>query len=136
MTRVNCIPVTELSDEHLLAEWHELPRVVTMVENQIETHGTIKPVPSCYRMSVGHMQFFADKCAWIVLRMFALHKELVNRGVNADRQHAQSIFNRVSKLPQTITNNWTPNAGDLSVNLIRLIERDPEFYLKDVCEVA
>ena len=31
MTRINCIPPAELSDKHLLAEFHELPRVFTHV---------------------------------------------------------------------------------------------------------
>lgn len=28
MTRINLVPAKELSDQHLLAEYHELPRVI------------------------------------------------------------------------------------------------------------
>ena len=131
MTRINCVPVGDLSDKHLLAEWHELPRVITMVENQIDMHGTIKPVPSCYRMGTGHMQFFADKCMWLCIRMVMLHNELISRGVNADREYARDVFDRVCKLPDAVKNNWKSGIADIVVNYTRLIERDPEFYLKD-----
>lgn len=50
MTRINVIPVWELSDQHLLAEYRELPRVL---KQNISTVGA----KSYYHLGPGHMKW-------------------------------------------------------------------------------
>ena len=39
MTRINCIPVEELSTPHLIAEYRELPRVFALAHNAAAAAG-------------------------------------------------------------------------------------------------
>jgi deoxyribonuclease (pyrimidine dimer) len=57
MTRVNCIPVRELCDKHLLSEYRELPRVFTWLEKVIEKNNRPR-IPAHYVLGTGHMSFF------------------------------------------------------------------------------
>ena len=130
MTRVNCVPVQELSDKHLLAEWYELPRVIKMVEKQVASHGKIKPVPDSYRMGSGHMQFFADKLGYVLGRLVFLSTEMRKRGYNPNLYLYSDCVTRTRDLDLLGVPNkyWSPTEEDMEVNRHRLRERDPEYY--------
>jgi len=128
MTRVNCIPVEHLSNKHLVAEWHEMPRVVTMVEKQIANEGQIKIPPNTYRMGTGHMQFFADKLGYVSWRMLRIRNEMKLRGYDARPYVLDRLKSRIQSLPKYLNNQWYPDAYDMETNLIRLQKRDPEHY--------
>lgn len=56
MTRVNCIPVQELTVKHLVAEYREIPRLFKLAR-------ILKPnefVP-LYTLGAGHCKLFYDK---------------------------------------------------------------------------
>lgn len=54
MTRINCVPVEELTDKHLLAEYRELPRIFNLAR-------AVEDAPTEYVLGTGHMKFFYDK---------------------------------------------------------------------------
>lgn len=77
MTRVNVIPPSELSDQHLIAEYHELPRVI---KQKIDISGA----PRCFILGAGHMRWarahwkytcdrFCDICAEMEYRGFHMN---------------------------------------------------------------
>jgi len=59
MTRINCIPVEELHNKHLLVEYRELPRVFTLAHNAIEKGRWESP--AAYVLGAGHVKFFYNK---------------------------------------------------------------------------
>lgn len=49
MTRINVVPVEELSDAWLIAEYRELPRV-------LNGNFSIKDAPNRYKLGTGHVK--------------------------------------------------------------------------------
>jgi hypothetical protein len=82
MTRINCIPPSELTRQHLVAEYRELPRIFGMVLSMVE-RGVTSPaqakIPPTYRMGTGHMKFFCDKLEYLVQRQRALVDDAVRQ---------------------------------------------------------
>jgi len=73
VTRINVVPPEELSRQHLLAEYRELPRVFTLArKRQADPRG----VPSGYTLGRGHVLFFTVHLAWLKERYNALVAEM------------------------------------------------------------
>lgn len=128
MTRINCVPVEELADKHLMAEYRELPRIFTLVENRYRSY---KPVleddfPTHYVLGKGHVKFFFDKLYWILRRHRKIHDELKYiRGYNI------KIMDISKKLPRHLFGSWEPTIDDIKLNRIRIyqrIESKPHLY--------
>lgn len=111
MTRINCVPVAELTRAHLVAEYRELPRVVTMVRNRRHP----KPIPPSYVLGPGHMSFFADKLGYIARRHAELIAEMKARGYRPN-------FDAVS-LGGLPYGDWEPDEAALALNRERISER-------------
>lgn len=75
MTRINCIPVEELHDKHLIAEYRELPRVFKLAKPGV-------PIPEKYVLGTGHVKFFYNKLHWLYTRQKQLVAEMKRRGFN------------------------------------------------------
>lgn len=73
MTRINVIPVRELSDQHLIAEYRELPRVIKQNIN-------ICDAPDCYTLGPGHMKWAARYWKYTINRFYELCDEMQYRG--------------------------------------------------------
>ena len=113
MTRINTIPPADLADQHLMAEYRELPRVITLAARALERNGGehFGRIPERYTMGKGHVRFFYDKTAWLCQRHAVITAELFDRGYNlAPREPLQPL--------QSI--EWTPTAQDMATNLERL----------------
>lgn len=89
MTRINCIPVTELTDKHLLAEYRELPRVFALAR-------PCEDAPKEYTMGAGHVKFFYNKLAYLYSRQISIHAELQKRGF------------KLTYSPYTLFEKWFP----------------------------
>lgn len=55
MTRINLVPLLELSDQHLFSEYRELPR---MAKHCLATVKKKKDIKEKYTLNAGHMTFF------------------------------------------------------------------------------
>jgi len=73
MTRVNVIPPSELSDQHLIAEYHELPRVIKQNIN-------ISGAPRCFVLGTGHMRWARAHWKFTCDRFCEICKEMGYRG--------------------------------------------------------
>ena len=120
MTRINIVHPSILSRQHLLAEWHEIGRIITLAEGGVDP----KEIPERYTLGKGHMKFFADKLGYITLRMSWLAKEMKLRGYQVDeRKQIEAVARSIGV---GFGQPWTPDKTDLTVNLCRLIERAPD----------
>lgn len=80
MTRVNSgISTNSLTDQHLIAELREIPRIVTAVKKRISSGKGFKDIPNSFMLGNGHVKFFYDKLSYIYNRHKKLRDEYYNR---------------------------------------------------------
>lgn len=117
MTRINVVPVSELSDKHLVAEYRELPRVFRLsYEWQLRSRPTT--IPAEYTLGKGHVTFFYDKIGFLLVRYTDLCKEMRRRG----------FVVRFPKAPNyrhagDLLNGYKPTSHALSINRARIAKR-------------
>lgn len=111
MTRINCIPVEILTDQHLQAEYREITRVSSLAR-PLASHEEV----TSYRMGTGHVKFFYDKGHYLALRTMELLDELRRRGfswqVKVYKKHRPGL-----------NNPYEPSPTDLMTNIERLRAR-------------
>ena len=117
MTRINCIPVSKLIDQHLRAEYREMLRLPNALKKSKST-GKPLAVPMFYKMSAGHMKFFYDKGEYLRKRHDELKKEMNRRGMKTEFSLNLGAFHHYGMM-----GDWTPGADAMLVNCERLIER-------------
>lgn len=123
MTRINCIPVTELVNQHLLAEYRELPRVFTLASDAIDNNRSVD-IPNKYTMGKGHVLFFYNKLMFLYIRWIQIRQELIARGYTLDMSIYDSILDTVRGLEShPWWNNWIPTQEDMDVNRERIALR-------------
>lgn len=119
MTRINCIPVKELTDKHLLAEYRELPRVFNLAKPD-------PTAPDRYVLGTGHIKFFYDKLEYLAKRQKQLIKELNRRGVRTTYK-AEELLNYHQKngghCAALLWNNWNPTKSAMALNRQRIKQR-------------
>ena len=74
MVRVNLIPSTQLSDQHLIAEYRE----ILMLFGYYRKHPVIQPSQNHFCP----MRFYHDKLQYLMRRWIALKVEMIMRGFN------------------------------------------------------
>ena len=130
MTRINTIDVKLLTDQHLMAEYRELPMVnASLRRSKASKKGLrINELPKQYTLNKGHVSFFYDKGKWLLDRYTQLINELRARGYDIkphDRIVDWSVFDAY------LWRDWTPRLQDQLVNLDRILIRigeKEEFY--------
>lgn len=120
MTRINVLAPADLTDEHLFAEWRELPRVFSLAAGSPAG----RAVPPRYTLGTGHMLFFLPRLGWLGRRHAALTSELVGRGFKLTPR---------PPLVASFGEDWTPTGSARRQNLARLNEKllfppRPGFY--------
>lgn len=119
MTRVNVIDPVELTDQHLLAEYRELPRIFALAR-------PLRPRerPERYVLGRGHVKWFYPLTGWLARRQSALIAECIARGFD--------ITHRAAPLPIVgLDGDWSPDLDDRHTNLTRLRDKlaaRPTFY--------
>jgi hypothetical protein len=82
VTRINTgIDPTELCDQHLLAEYRELPRMCPFAQKRIDRYGNAGPRPKSFTLGSGHMAFHLPFGAYLAERWHGLKAELIRRGM-------------------------------------------------------
>ena len=112
MTRINCIPVEELTDKHLIAEYRELPRVFKLARPDAD-------IPPTYRMGKGHVTFFYDKLHYLFMRQWDIYDELLRREFNP--KYSPAGLMRFG--PKECWNSWEPTPEAMEINRARIAER-------------
>lgn len=117
MTRINCIPVGELTDKHLVAEYRELPRVCKLSRFPKRN----EQFPSEYTLGSGHVKFFYDKLEFLCVRFSRLVQEMKRRGFKP-KYETLPEEHLVGK-PIGLWNDWKPTEEAMSINRMRIAER-------------
>lgn len=123
MTRINCVPPSELTRPHLVAEYQELPRVFSMVLGVVKrgiTDPALCAIPLTYRMGPGHMMFFTDKLGYLVKRQKALIAEMQARGYQPNYLDPDSLL---AGIPTAFHGDWEPDEEALYISRARIAER-------------
>ena len=114
MTRINLVPITELSDQHLVAEYREIFMVGPSLQRSLKSpnwNKTKETLPKEFTLNKGHVKFFYNKGKYLYNRYLELIKEMKNRGMNPDPLRK---FKR-EQWPDELFNDWMPSANDLEI---------------------
>lgn len=120
MTRINVIPVGDLSVKHLVAEYRELPRIYKASLNYFN-NGEKYPLPEKYVLGTGHMKFFYDKLSFIQKRHQELIDEMIRRGYNPN--FSSEVDTKVKNLPSRFWKDYIPTIEAIKLNRDRIKER-------------
>ena len=132
MTRINIIPVEELFDQHLIAEYREITMVPAALKRTLasKTGLNSSKINKTYTLNQGHVYFFYDKGKYLDKRYQQLISEMKKRGFSPDskRKFPKNIF-----IDNNLYNDWTPNLEDLKIIRERIdikIKAKPGWYRK------
>ncbi len=119
MTRINCVPVAELSDPHLIAEYRELPRVFALAQ-KASARGALSQ-PATYVLGKGHLLFFYTRLGYLASRHAELIQEMRRRGF-------KPAFEGIKRkdfpiIPEDFWADWIPTEDALRINRQRIKER-------------
>ena len=130
MTRINLVPITELSDQHLVAEYREIFMVGPSLQRSLKSpnwNKTKETLPKEFTLNKGHVKFFYNKGKYLYNRYLELVKEMKNRGMRPDPLRK---FKR-EQWPDELFNDWIPSANDLEIIRERIqlrIKQKPNWY--------
>lgn len=118
MTRINCVPVAELSDKHLGAEYRELPRVFKLAEAAYHRGDNPERFPQAYTLGTGHVKFFYARLGYLSRRYGEIIYECMKRGrvVNFPKPPFVAI-------PLAWCADWQPTPEALAINRQRIKDR-------------
>ena len=122
MTRINLIQVEELSDQHLFAEYRELPRMASFARKTVKKQTDI---PVTFTLNAGHMTFFLDKAEFLEHRHAAIVEEVHLRGINITPKPPFEMHRRFNQI------NWEPTPEEIEVSKERIqqkLDMKPDFY--------
>ena len=132
MTRINIIPVSELFDQHLIAEYREITMVPAALNRTLKSkNGLIKTkIKSRYTLNQGHVYFFYDKGKYLHKRYKKIIKEMRRRGFNPNskRKFPIDIFKK-----NNLYYDWKPTLEDFEIIRKRIeskINKRPDWYKK------
>ena len=126
MTRINLIPVKELSDQHLIREYNELPRCIKQDLN-------LEDAPDSYTLGTGHMKWARKHWCFLLERYELLCKEMDYRGFNRNfdwkdlSRYFKKSFPKLAKLKIP----YTPTRLDIKESRNRIkekIKEKPNWY--------
>ena len=122
MTRINSIPVYELSDPQLVAEYRELPRAIKMKVNT-------KDAPQRYCLGQGHVKWAKKHSIYLFKRYKDLIEEMKFRGFTPNYT-MEDLLKRFPPLPEN-SNDYIPDDRDMHINRERIMQKysiRPHFY--------
>lgn len=124
MTRINLVHPSELTDQHLMAEWREIKMVPAALRRSLRTQSiqtVVKKIPKDFTLNKGHVTFFYNKIDYLKERYKALTKELFVRKFNIADRDIEEIFD--DNIPLVFKGNWSPTEKDLVIIRQRIEEK-------------
>jgi len=123
MTRINTVDVKDLTDQHLMAEYRELPMVNASLTKTLASKGGLQlsKISEQYTLNRGHVTFFYNKGGWLYDRYMSLIQELKNRNYNIDPESRVVKWQHFKD--NDLFNSWSPNREAHATNVERLLER-------------
>jgi deoxyribonuclease (pyrimidine dimer) len=128
LTRINIVPVEEITDQHLLAEYREIFMIGSALQRSLKSlNWDPKRIPKKFKLGTGHVMFFYDKGKYLCKRYTQIRKELIKRDFNLDPTRKF----KVTQFPTKYYNDWEPMSEDQEIIRQRIEERikqKPEWY--------
>ena len=132
MTRINLVPPSELTDQHLIAEYREIFMVAGSLRRTLLSKNGFQEsrVPKKYTLNKGHVYFFYNKGQYLHKRYLDLISEMKKRGFSPSdsRNFPDDIF-----IKNNLYNDWIPDRKDLLLIRKRInqkIKMKPNWYRK------
>lgn len=123
MTRINVVPPSSLTREHLIAEYRELPRVFALAHkaSQSKKPWTDKQ-PKAFTMGTGHVVYWYDKLKYLSNRHKSLIQEMRKRGYQVNftadlEEHWRPL------IPADYWKDYSPTPEALAINQERIAKR-------------
>ena len=130
MTRINIVHPSELTDQHLVAEYREIFMVGSALQRSLKSKSwDIKSIPKRYTLNTGHVKFFYNKGKYLSNRYDELRTEMKARGMTPDPAR---VFKR-EQWPDELWNDWAPRIEDYKIIRQRIAEKiamKPTWYKK------
>lgn len=128
MTRINVIDPVYLTDQHLMAEYRELPMIMGSLRRSLRSPKPLPAESSKYTLNRGHVTFFYRKGKFLKRRYTDVVVELIARGYNLDpnRRADFQVF-----IDNDLFHDWTPDDHARAINTERLVQRinkQPQWY--------
>ena len=132
MTRINIISPSELTDQHLIAEYREIFMVAgSLKRTLISKSGFVESkVPKNFTLNNGHVYFFYNKGKYLYKRYNLIINEMKSRGFKPDEKR---IFPKDIFIMNNLFNDWEPNQSDIKIIRKRINEKiamKPSWYRK------
>lgn len=109
MTRINsAIAPRKLTDQHLLAELRELPRIFTAVNKRIDKGKSFDDIPKQFCLGTGHTKFFYDKILFLLFRYKSLRLEYSLR-FNSEYH---TTIDKIKENSHNLMNDHTPTVNE------------------------
>lgn len=130
MTRINLVPISELADQHLVAEYREIFMVGSSLQRSLKSPNWLKTknsLPKEFTLNKGHVKFFYNKGKYLYNRYLDLVEEMKSRGMSPDPDR---IFKR-EQWPDDLFQDWSPTDRDLLIIRERIkvrIQQKPNWY--------
>ena len=118
MTRINLVDPALLSDQHLGAEYYELPRIFSLVREAIRRGEQPDRQPADFRLGQGHCRFFYPRLGWLQRRYKAIVRECLRRGRKVNFPEPD-----LSGITEEWLGDWSPSPEDVALSLERINER-------------
>lgn len=132
MTRINSNLNPEiLFDQHLMAEYRELPMVYGSLTRSLRTQSVDKilsKIPRTFTLNKGHVTFFYDKLLFLEKRYERLKNHLIDRGFKLNENRNRYDINL---FPKEFLNDWDSSKHDDEIVLLRIKEKfsmKPSWY--------
>lgn len=128
MTRINLVPVEELTQAHSFGEYKEILRVFGGTRKALQKYPNKwsfykaygDKIPAEYTMGTGHVLFFYDKLMFIAERYQQLCQWRKVRGYKYTELSVQELL---EGLPDFVLQSYTPTEKALRINRERIAER-------------
>ena len=132
MTRINIVPPTELTDQHLIAEYREIFMIAGSLKRTLNSKTGLKKdkIPKKYTLNRGHVYFFYDKGKYLYKRYNCIIIEMKKRGFNPTK--SRPFPSRIFK-DNNLFNDWSPSIKDYEIIRERIkqkISLKPNWYKK------
>lgn len=124
MTRINLVPPAELSDQHLIREYNELPRCI---KQNINTNDA----PTEYTLGKGHMKWAKLHSTFLIGRYILLCIEMEYRGFAVNYPYGDLYEYHENHTVIRNSNSYYPTEKDLQLSRARIKEKyllKPDWY--------
>ena len=134
MTRINILPVEELFDQHLIAEYREITMIPAALNRTLNSKIGFNPskIKNRYTLNQGHVYFFYNKGKYLHKRYGKIIKEMQRRGFNPNskREFPINIF-----IDNNLYKDWNPTIEDFKIIRERIdskLKKRPHWYRKTI----